>query len=68
MKHFERKRRRDGTPPPTEPKRLEPTPIKDRVVKKPKRTFATIRDYFNTKPKSANPEDIPLPENDDDLL
>ena len=57
-------------PPPPPPQQSQISPQTERIVKEPRRTFATIRDQFNKEKSNREilPENTPLPDDDDDEL
>lgn len=68
LKNSNIKRKRHPTPPPLPPSQISSQT--ERIVKEPRRTFATIRDQFNKEKSNREilPENTPLPDDDDDEL
>ena len=68
LKNSNIKRKRHPTPPPLAPSQISSQT--ERIVKEPRRTFATIRDQFNKEKSNREilPENTPLPDDDDDEL
>ena len=68
LKNSNIKRKRHPTPPPPPPQPSQISTQTERIVKEPRRTFATIRDQFNKEKSNREilPENTPLPEDDDD--
>ena len=70
LKNSNIKRKRHPTPQPQPPQQSQISPQTEKIVKEPRRTFATIRDQFNKEKSNREilPENTPLPDDDDELL
>ena len=70
LKNSNMKRKRHPTPQPLPSQPSQISSQTERIVKEPRRTFATIRDQFNKEKSNREilPENTPLPDDDDDEL